>query len=88
MKLTQLVVVGEAKSIDVSLTRDGEGEIRPAESVLEAHFASSPSASDRDKLGDQHPFWGRRQGVMQGLRIYALPASKDLAHRMDVTDYT
>lgn len=65
MKLTELVVVGEAKSIDVSLTCDGEGEIRPAESVLEAHFASSPFASDRDKLGDQQPLWGRRQGVIQ-----------------------
>lgn len=80
MKLTQLVVVGEAKSIDVSLTRDGEGEICPAEGVLEAHFAFSPFASDRDKLGDQQPLWGRRQGVTQELRIYTLPSSKDLAH--------
>lgn len=88
MKLTQLVVVGEAKSIDVSLTRDGEGEICPTESILEAHFASSPFASDRDKLGDQQTLWGRRQGVMEGLRIYTLPASKDLAHCIYVTDYT
>lgn len=80
MKLTQLVVVGEAKSIDVSLTGDSKGEVRPAEGVLETHFAFSPFAFDRDKLGDQQPLWGRKQGVITGLRIYTLPSSKDLAH--------
>jgi len=60
-KLTQLVVVGEAKSIDVSLLCDGEGEVSPAKGVLEAHFASVAFASDRDALGDQQALWGQEK---------------------------
>lgn len=81
MKLTQLVVVGEAKSIDVSLTSDGEGEIRPTEGVLEAHFASSPFASDRDKLGYQQPLWEQKTRCYPRTKdLHPLPVSKDLAH--------
>lgn len=59
MKLTQLVVVGEAKSIDVSLLRDSEGEVSPTKGILEAHFASVAFASDGDPLGDQQALWGQ-----------------------------
>lgn len=53
------MVVGEAKSIDVSLLRDGEGEVSPAKGILEAHFASVAFAFDRDALGDQQALWGQ-----------------------------
>lgn len=63
MKLTQLVVVGEAEAVDVSLLRDGKGEVSPAKGILEAHFASVAFAPDRDTLGDQQVLWGQETRV-------------------------
>lgn len=54
-KLTKLMVVREAKSIDVSLLRDGKSEVSPTKGILETQFASVAFASDRDALGNKQP---------------------------------
>ena len=87
MKPTQLVVVGEAESIDVSLLRDSKGEVSPAKGVLEAHFASVAFASDRDTLGDQQALWGQEtRRHMRSSDLHPLHPPLDPAHGIQATD--
>lgn len=51
--LTKLVIVGEAKAIDMALTGDGKSEIGTTEGILEAHTAPTPPGFQQHTLGDQ-----------------------------------
>lgn len=72
-RLTQLVVVGEAEAIDVPLLGDGEGEIRPAEGVLEAHLVLAAPAFEGHTLREQQPLCNGRGGPSAS--VWALPAA-------------
>lgn len=53
--LTQLVIVGEAKSINVSLFRESKGEVRPTEGICEVNLPF-----DFHYLWFQQPAWNHR----------------------------
>lgn len=51
--LTKLVIVGEAKAIHMTLTRDGKSEIGTTEGILEPHAAPASPGFQQHTSGDQ-----------------------------------
>lgn len=53
LRLTKLMVVGEAKTIHVALAGDGKGEVGTTEGILESHMTPASSGFQHHALGDQ-----------------------------------
>lgn len=58
--LTKLMVIGEAKAIDVPLTGDGKGEVSATESILEPHTMPAPLGFQHHTFGDEESFCKER----------------------------
>lgn len=59
--LTQLVIVGEAKSINMSFFCHSKGEVRPTEDIDALNFAFFPFFPfQRNYLWYQHTVWNQR----------------------------
>lgn len=59
--LTKLMVVGEAKAIDMAFTRDGKGEVGTTEDILESHMTPTSPGFQNHTFGHQESFCRQRR---------------------------
>lgn len=65
LRLTKLMVVGEAKAVYMALVGDGKGEVSATEGILEPHVAPASPGLQHHTLGDQESFCRQRGGQGQ-----------------------
>lgn len=58
--LTKLMIVGEAKSIYMTLAGDGKSEVGTTEGILESHVTPASSGFQHHTFGDQESFCRQR----------------------------